>query len=381
MKVLILDPLPGMSGDMFLAGAAGLGLKLEKINSLLRRTGFKARVSLKKVKSGHLEANQLEISPRKLPHLELEEMLELIEKLKLPSSAKKISFQILKSLLEVEKKLHPHSSRAHLEEIASLDTLIDAIGAGLSISELGIEACFVTGINLPRYYRKNSKYPSPAPATLELLKGFKLRYLRLAQELITPTGASIIKTLCKKAQNLATFVPIKISYASGEKKLSGTENLFRLILAEIDPQYLEEAIYLLETALDDIAPEVLSYVQERLYQAGALEVYLSPYYGKKNRIGFKFEILAKEDRLNSLLELLLRETPTLGIRYRMVSRIKLPSQIKSKNTSYGRVRVKISSLDGESKIKPEFEDCKKIAQKLGIPLYKLLKEITNELNA
>ncbi|MDP8233198.1 MAG: LarC family nickel insertion protein [Candidatus Saelkia tenebricola] len=374
MKSLIIDTQPGISGDMFLAASIGLGCKVDKINDLLAKFKYKTRIKIKKIHSGHFKVNKLIIFDENLKHLELVEIVEIIRKSKLSETAETIALKIVENLIEVEKKIH-NTHHLHSDEIASVDTLIDAVGAGLMIDDLGVKNCFITSINIPRFYKKGRKYPSFAPATLEILKGFKLRYIDIDEEIITPTGASIIKTLSNPRHLMSEFTAIKTSYATGNKQLKVGPNLLRLILADVDLNLRDEEIYLIETAVDDETPEVLSYLQEKLFKSGALDVYIHSHYGKKNRIGFTVKVLSDKNNLECLLDAIFKETTTNGIRYQKINRRKLFQEMKYINIKYGKVRIKISNIKGVSKIKPEYEDCKLLALKFKIPLKVILEEV------
>jgi len=382
MKVLVIDPLPSLSGDMFLSAGYGLGfdiLKLEKVIHKLGFADFKVKVVNKK--AGHITANSLKISPQHSSYVDLKQVIKKITNLKLDKKAIDIAVNMIKNLIAVERELHKEK-RSHRGEIFSLDTVIDALGTGMIITELGVEKCFYTQIYIPQGFNPDCEYPLLAPATLELLKGYQLNYTDIDQELITPTGASIINTLCTPEDRITSFHAVKISYSTGNRIFSKGANLLRLILAEGEFQenIISEEIYQLITSLDDITSEDLAYAQEKLFSSGALDVQISTYYGKKNRIGFTIVVLCRYDKIKALLSILFKHTSTSGVRCQKLQRFVLPREIKKLSSSLGKVGVKKFIIPGSEKYKFEYQDIKEIAEINNIPLFEVKNHFKNKLN-
>ncbi len=381
MRFLIIDPIPSLSGDMFLAAASKLGFDLSKLEKIIQDVGFPDfKIKLGHRKSGHISAATLKFYPFNLPSLELEKAIKIIKSLKIKDKARDIGIRIIENLIVAEKKLHPRSH--HKGEIYSLDTLVDALGVGVIITDLEIERCLYTQICVPRGTNVNSKYPLLAPATLEILKEFELTYIDINQEIITPTGASILATLCNPDDKADYFCPVKVGYSTGSKKFSYQHNLLRLILSQIAYPYgaIREEIYEVITSVDDITPEELAYVQEKLFSAGAVDVQLSTYYGKKNRVGFTIVVLCKYDNIQKLVSTLFKHTPTAGIRYHKIQRLVLPRKEEELKFPIGKVRVKKFQFSHSYKTKFEYNDLRQIADKKNLSISEVKKILKNELN-
>jgi uncharacterized protein (DUF111 family) len=182
MKALILDPLPGMSGDMFLAALGGLGFDYKDILQILHKMGYKkVKLELQEVEINEIKTYRLKIKGGKVP-LSLDEMIGKVKVLDTPQEVKRVALDIIKHLSEAEKAVHGKHDK-HRGEIHTLDTLIDALGVGFALQNLGVRKCLITRINVPRFSNYKSKYFSLAPATLELLKGFNLNYMEIAEEI------------------------------------------------------------------------------------------------------------------------------------------------------------------------------------------------------
>ncbi len=375
MRFLIIDPIPSVSGDMFLAAASKLGFDLSKLEKIIQNAGFPDfKIKLVHKKSGHISASSLKFHPYNLPSLELKKAIKIVKNLKkIEDKAREIAIRIIENLIAAEKKFH--SGKHHKGEIYSLDTLVDALGVGLIITDLEIERCVYTQIYIPRGINVDSEYPLLAPATLEILKEFELTYIDINQEIITPTGASILTTLCNPDDKPDYFCPVKVGYSTGSKKFSHQNNLLRLILSQIayPSQLIWEEVYELITSVDDITPEELAYVQEKLFSAGALDVQILTYYGKKNRVGFTIVILCKPAELHKVVSILFKHTPTGGIRYHKIPRFVLPREVKKRKTPIGEVTLKKFYFPHFYKEKFEFNHIKQIADKENLPLSEVKK--------
>jgi hypothetical protein len=382
MKILIIDPLPSLSGDMFLAAGCGLGFDISKVERAIQKMGFsKFKIKLTTRKAGHISARRLKILPEELSYVDLDQAIKKLSSLDMDKKIKEITTTIIKNLISAERKLHA-DTRTHKGEIYSLDTVIDALGAGMVITELGVERCVYTQIYVPRGLGGGYEFPLLAPATLELLKGYQLTPINIPEEIVTPTGASILSTLCVPDDYIESFQALKVSYSTGGRKFSQGPNLLRLILGEIEFQEdtVQEQIYQLVTSLDDITPEELSYVQEKLFASGALDVQISTYYGKKNRIGFTIVVLCRQEEFKELLSVLFKYTSTSGVRYQKINRFVLSRDVEEFNSSLGRVKIKKFKYLGKEKFKFEYQDLKKIADNKDISISEVKKYLKNKLN-
>ena len=218
---------------------------------------------------------------------------------------------------------------------------------------------------------QHGRLPLPAPATLEILKGYAVKSVDVEGELVTPTGAAIVATLSSKAVPFPTMAVEGIGYGMGKKEFPDRPNLLRLVLGEGSGDYQGDRAAVLECNIDDMNPEFYDYLMERLFRSGALDVSLSPLMMKKNRPGTLLRVIAEEQDAERLSELILRESTTLGVRSYNVKRKKLPREIKEVETRYGKVRVKVS---GDLRFQPEYDDCRRIALEKGVPIHEVYRE-------
>lgn len=221
----------------------------------------------------------------------------------------------------------------------------------------------------------------PTPATIEILKDYPIVLTDIPFELTTPTGAAIIKTLSK---GVLTGEKIKISsigYGAGEREIEQIPNLLRIIVGELDPKYGADDIVSLETNIDDMNQEIYPYVIEKLIAAGAYDAFIIPMIMKKGRPGILLSVLVERSKIEYILDVLFRETTTLGVRIQPVERKKLQRTTKQVQTSFGVINVKAVMIDDKEQVRVEFEECKRIAQERGIPLIEVYKHLERELNS
>jgi hypothetical protein len=375
MNILILDCISGLSGDMFLSAGVDMGFDLEIINDLIKKLSYKdIKIRKRKVKRGHIYANSVMI-PHELPKMQLTQMVKKIESLKIHERTKEIAILIIENLIKVESKFH-RKDGTHLHGLSSLDTLIDAISVGLIVEWLKIEKAYISLINVSKPKVKNSQFPLLSPATLELIKGFPLNYVDIDEEILTPTGASIILTLCRKYSEVPTFIAKKIGYGAGIKNIKNFSNFSRLIYAESKEVYDKDSIVIIETTVDDMNPIALSHLMESLFKKGALDVYFNPVYMKKNRIGIEIKILSHEDNLAGLIDELFENTTTFGLRYYEAKRKVLKREERFINLYGRKIRVKIGKIgDRIIRISPEYEDCKVISKEENISFFDVYEKV------
>jgi uncharacterized protein (TIGR00299 family) protein len=375
MKIAYFDCFSGVSGDMLLGAMVDAGLseaELKERLSALHLPGFD--LSTRKVIKNGISATKVdvavtdEVAERRLP-----EILEVVEKSELPQGIKERAVAILKNLGEVEAKIHGMSSdQVHLHELGGLDTIVDVVGALAGLEALGVGQVHASPLPLGRGFTlgAHGQLPLPAPATMALLEGIPVVGSDLDVELVTPTGAAIL------AGTVAAFGPIPAmrlvttGYGAGGRDLP-IPNVLRLLLGEpvAAGAGAVESLVMLETNLDDLIPEIYDYVMGRLFEAGALDVTLSPLQMKKNRPGTLLSVLCQPAVETALVEILFAETSTLGVRHYQVQRTALAREIRTVETPYGPVRVKVAKW-GTSLVKftPEYADCRKLAEERHVPL-------------
>ncbi len=379
MRIAYFNCFSGISGDMILGALLDLGWPVEELEKELGKlnlTGYKIKV--KKVQKKSIAATQIKIETkgdekeRKLPHI-----LSIIETSKLGKEIKEISKSIFTKLAAVEAKIHKKSpEEIHFHELGGLDTIIDVVGAAVGIKYLGIEKIYASSLPLGKGFVKcaHGTLPLPAPATLELLKEIPVYGSQIEAELVTPTGAAIITSLAKNFGEMPSIKIESIGYGAGQRDLP-TPNLLRVSVGIAKNAYQEDTVSLIETNIDDMNPEFYEHVINRLFKEGALDVFLTPIQMKKTRPATMLSVMAKEEKIEKMLEIIFEETTTLGVRISKVKRKKLMRESRGIETRYGKIEVKIARLNGVIKnIAPSYEDCQKIAFRLNIPLKEVYEE-------
>lgn len=372
--VLYLDLFAGAAGDMLLGALLDLGLPLDLLREDLAKmdlSGYELEAEWQ-VRLG-VSGTRLRVRDvaRTHPARHLPEIRRLLETSRLPPAVRKRSLAVLERLARAEARVHGVPlDEVHFHEIGAVDTLVDVVGFVAGLERLGVTRVFASPVPLGSgmVQTEHGLLPVPAPATIALLAEVHApTHPHPAQtEILTPTAAALLA-------ELATFAypPMRVravGYGFGEKEFPWP-NAVRAWLGELEERPGREEVVLLECNLDDATGELLGYVMERLFAAGALDVWFVPVQMKKNRPGVILSTLARPERVDALLGLILRETPTLGVRVRPVERAVAERAERAVETPWGPVRVKEKWLDGERvSVSPEYEDCARIARERGIPL-------------
>ncbi|MCS6902935.1 MAG: nickel pincer cofactor biosynthesis protein LarC [Candidatus Bipolaricaulota bacterium] len=401
MKIAYLDCFSGIAGDMFLAALLDAELiTAQFLSENLSRLGLgPVRVHTERVLRRGITATHLrcETSADSHDHRHWSEIRALIEQSALTASEKARAIAIFGTLAEAEAKIHGISIEdVHFHELGALDSIFDIVGAAVSIEALKIDRWYVSQINVGSgtVETAHGRLPVPAPATLELLRDFPIYASGIETELVTPTGAAILKALTPNPSPVsesrergaeggvrALALPLarwhQIGYGAGTKDLSQQPNVLRLLVGDSDTALESDETIVIETEIDDMNPELFPYVQQKLLQHGAKSVSAQNILMKKGRPGLLVRVLCDAVLVDKLCELLFRETTTLGAIYYPVQRKKLARKIIEVETPYGRVRVKVGMLGSEViNIAPEHEDCKKLADEKNIALKEIYRAAT-----
>lgn len=375
MRGLYIDCFAGISGDMFLGSLIDLGIPLEVLKSSWEKVGLRVQVEVEEVTRSGLRGKRIKADFR-MERLSSGKMREMIEKSDLKPEIKEISIKSLRLLEEAEIKVH--GLRGHtFHELGDPDTLFDLVGVATCLDYLQIHRVFCSPIPLARGKWVKTEHgfiPIPAPVTLEILKGAPISGSSLEIENVTPTGAALLKAIVNE---FTEFPPMRIEaigYGAGMIDTPQLPNLLRVVMGELMEGKGEE-VWLLETDMDDLHPEILPHLEEALRGTGALDVVLIPNRMKKGRIGVTLRCLSEEKDKEKILDILFAESSTLGVRGWKVWRWKLHREEKEVNTSYGPVKVKIGFKGSKVvNLSPEYESCLKLAKERGVPL----KEIYHE---
>ena len=375
MKVAYFDCRSGISGDMILGALVDAGVKLETIRKGLASLGLKGyELKSKRVKRGLFGGTKVDVvlSPQAHTHSRtFTDIEKLIQRSKLPKPVIEDSIEIFLRIGKAEAKVHRTKiDKVHFHEVGAVDSIVDIVGGVIGMQELNVDQVLASPLNTGEgtVDCAHGVLPVPAPATLELLNGIPCYSSGIPYELTTPTGAAMIGFWAEAFQSLPLMKIQKSGYGAGSHIIKEHANLLRIIVGEAEGKGGEK-IVLVETNIDDMNPEFYDYIMDSLYSAGALDVYLTSIQMKKNRPAVKISVLAPPAKREAVSHILLTETSTFGIRFTDMDRIILDRQSMEVQTPYGKVAVKVGSLDGQVvRFSPEYENCKQIARKKKIPV-------------
>lgn len=387
MKIAYFDCFSGVSGDMILGALVDAGLEVSELEAELRGLplrGFRLRAE-KATRRGISGTKFNVITDEHDVERHLPDLNGIIDRSSFSDDIKESCKRIFAELATVEAGIHDKSvEQVHFHEISGLDSIVDVVGSLVGLKKLGIEAVHASRIHVGTGFVecRHGTLPVPAPATLELLKGIPVYSKGIESELATPTGVAILKNVAKGFGAMPEMTVEKIGYGAGSRELE-IPNLLRVCIGETcRDRYAGDEVLLLETNIDDMNPEFFGHVSERLLMQGALDVFMTPIYMKKNRPATLLSVLATKEKLDGILSTVFSETTTLGVRIHSVDRKVLARETISVKTALGDVRVKVGRIGGEVKtIAPEYEDCREIAARHGVPLkdvYEAAKAVCRE---
>ena len=379
MKLAYFDCFSGASGDMLLGALVDAGLELARLEADLRRLPLVDwSIRAEKAKKKGISATQVRVtSGEHHSHRGLSEILRIIESGReagLAPRAAERAAQIFQRLGEAEAKIHAVPvEEIHFHEVGAVDAIVDICGAAIGFELLGIEDFYASALNVGggRIEVAHGVMPVPAPATAELVKGVPTYSTGIERELLTPTGAAILTTVVRRFGPQPPMNVAAIGYGAGQAELPSQANVLRLFVGEAtaDAASCDETITVIEASVDDLNPQVYAYFAERALAAGALDVSSAPLQMKKGRPGQLVTVLSPPDRAGALMDLVFRETTTIGVRSWDARRRVLAREMLRVETPYGSVAMKIARLDGcVLNAAPEFEDCRRIALERNVPL-------------
>jgi len=381
MKIAYFDCFSGISGDMILGAFIDLGLDLDQLSghlSKMKLGGYEIAVS--REKRGPITGTRLNIQVEEdeQPHRSMAEIRQIIGESKLPGQVKETSLAILERLARVEGSLHQQSPEdVHFHEIGALDSIMDMVGACIGLHLLDIKKVVASPLPLGRGFVQcqHGMLPLPAPATLALLEDTPVYDSGQQREMVTPTGAAILTTICSEYGGFPTMSIVKVGYGVGRHPEDHPPNLLRVVLGQKTIGALKEKLLMVETSIDDMNPELYGHLIEQLLNAGGLDVNVLPAQMKKNRPGQLLRVLVPEGLKETVLQILFTETTTLGVRVQEVERYSLPRHTIRVQTPFGHILVKVASNPiGEPTLAPEYDSCKKAALKHKIPLRQVYEE-------
>ena len=379
MRIAYFDCFSGISGDMTLGAFLDAGLSFETLSRELAKLKLKGyKLSRAKVLRGEISGTKFDCiaGNESHGHRSLKEIIAIIDRSSLKSVVKDTAKSIFNAIAEAEMKVHGKRSAKDVifHELGDIDSIIDIVGTAIAIDELGIDAVYSSKVSMGRAIvrSRHGNIPAPSPASIELLKGVPISISEIEAELVTPTGAGILKALSKSFGSVPQMEISKIGYGAGSKKIDERPNLLRVMIGEARMAFKEDSVYVIETNIDDMNPQHIGYVVEKLMETGALDAYITNIQMKKSRPAFKLTALADAAKLQSVSQAIFSETSAIGLRFYEACRMKLERKITRVNTPYGQLNVKVSSGPGGlSTVSPEHDECVKAARSKNIPLRKV----------
>ena len=378
MRILYFDCFSGVSGDMTLAALLSLGLPREKLLQELKKLNLENySVEIFSGSRSGIAATGVEVRVGHHPHphhRHFAEIRALIGESSLDPKVKEVSLKIFQRLAEAEARVHNKTvDEVHFHEVGAVDSIVDIVGTAVGIAFFNPEKVLSSELPMGRGFVncQHGRLPLPAPATVEVLKGYPVKKVEVEGELVTPTGASIVAALSSGVAAWPDGVIQAVGYGMGKSEFPDRPNLLRLLLCEAEAAYDSDRVLILEANIDDMNPEFYGFLMERLFGEKALDVSLSHLLMKKSRPGILLRVISEEKDAEKLTEIILRETTTLGVRSYPVARKKLPREVKEVETKYGKIRVKVS---GEVRFQPEYEDCRRVAMETGVPIQEVYQE-------
>lgn len=375
MKTLYFDCFAGASGDMILGAMVAAGVDPNALREQLLRLnvdGF--NINFETVDRSGLSATYARVeTAHEHKHRHLSDIKKIIEGSGVSDTTKKLAIRIFTRLAEAEARVHNEPvDHVHFHEVGALDAIVDIVGAAICFDLLKIDrfVCSPLHVGSGTIQMAHGRFPVPPPAVVELLKGVPFYSTEIQGELLTPTGAAIITTVCHEFGPIPQMKTDVTGYGAGTRQYKDFPNVLRVMLGETEVNgTTDERLWMIETNIDDMSPQLLGHVMDRAFEHGALDCYFTPVQMKKNRPGVLLSVLCETDKKESLLNLLFTETTTLGVRSYDVTRRALRRSMTRVETQYGPIDVKVAHLNGRIVNEmPEFEQVRTAATKAGVPL-------------
>ncbi len=372
MKICYFDAFSGISGDMTVGALLDAGASWEALISALQSLNLGASYEVEKTKRKGIAASKFHVrGGEQKAHRHLTHIEEIIRQAELPVRAKENAIAVFRRLGEAESQSHNVPlDRVHFHEVGAVDSISDIVGACVALESLGIEEVYASRINVGSgtVQTEHGVLPVPAPATAELLKETPIYSAGPETELTTPTGAALIVTLAKEFGRLPAIRMTAQGFGAGDKDFPLQANVLRVLVGERSGAGETATVAVIEANIDDSTPQVLGYAMDRLLDAGALDVTLTPIFMKKSRPATQVTVLANPADVDTLARVVFAETSTLGVRIFEAQRRVEERRFEEVETEFGRVRMKISSAG----YAPEYEDCRALAEAKGIALKEVL---------
>jgi len=384
MKGIYFDCFSGISGDMTLGALLDIGIDQDAFRAEINKLNIEGfDLVIEKVSRHSIHGTDVKVKLHESPedahddHHHSSRCLRDIETLidwsGLRQEVKDLSRKVFREIARAEAIVHDTSiDDVHFHEVGAMDSIIDIVGVAICLDMLGVKKVFSSPLHDGHGFieSRHGLLPVPVPAVMEMLKGSRIPYIAedINTELVTPTGMGLIKTLALSYGNMPAMIIDSIGYGMGKREI-GRLNALRIVIGDLfgETDMLEE-VSVLETNIDDMSPEIMSYTIEKLMKEGALDAFCAPIVMKKGRPAFLLTVLCTDIKKRRMIDLIFSETTTLGIREHIVGRYCMDRKNCKVETEFGDAMVKVASIAGLVKIAPEFEDCRLLAERSGKPL-------------
>jgi hypothetical protein len=399
MKLAYFDCFSGISGDMTLGALVDAGCPVEYLRSELQSLDVPGwTLASEKVWKNGMAATFVKVQTEdRQKHRSLSTILDILQASKLAPQVRDRSAAIFQKLGQAESYVHDAPlEKIHFHEVGAVDAIVDIVGACLGFDALGIDkfSCSPLNVGGGTVKMAHGTLPVPAPATARLLQRIPTYSSGVQKELVTPTGAAIIATVCDSFGPQPAMSVSAIGYGAGSIDLEHQPNVVRMMIGEVAEKSagaeipnatsfgFDEEIAVIEANLDDMNPQIYGHFQERALTQGALDVYTTPVQMKKNRPGTLLTVLCRPKEAQSLMDLIFAETTTIGARTYNAKRRVLPRETVTVTTTFGDVRMKVASVNGHIRqATPEYEDCRKLAVEKNVPLQTVISEAVKTYGA
>lgn len=382
MKVVYFDCRSGAAGDMIMGALVDAGVPLDRLRAELMKLPLGGwTLAAGQVRRGAFRATKVDVdidAGAHHHHRPLDEILAILGGSALAPPVKERARRIFTRLADAEARAHGTTrDEVHFHDVGAVDAIVDVVGGVIALELIGAEQVHVSALPLGGGFvdGPHGRIPVPGPGTAELLRGFPVTDTGVQAELVTPTGAAILTTLAAGAGRMPPMTVESVGYGAGTRELPDTPNVLRCFVGRLDEAAGQETVLLLETTIDDMSPQLYEPLIERLFETGALDVFLTPVVMKRSRPGVVVSVIGSPERLDDLSRVLFEETTTIGVRWSERRRTRLERDTVSLPTAYGVMSFKVSRLEGRIvTVTPEFADAARIAREKALPVREVLDQ-------
>ena len=380
-RLLYLDCIGGVSGDMILASLIDMGFPIEVIESAVSKLPLSGyRISTTREQRNSISATRfaVETDGSKQPHRRFVDIEKMIQDADLSEEVKSLASEIFRIIAEAEARVHGSSLQdVHFHEVGAVDSIVDIVGAASALAHINARVvCSPIPLGKGTVHTAHGVLPVPAPATMIILEGVPVEGTEIDAELTTPTGAAVVKAVASEFGLIPPMVPEKSGFGAGERNHPKRPGLLRAVLGrelEVAPGRDGSSCFVIEANIDDITGEMAGEAIDRLLDAGVLDAWAEPIHMKKGRPAIRMGVLCRSENLHRVAAMVLENTTTIGLRYHAVGRIEMNRSIHTVQTEFGPVRVKVArGPGGSANAAPEFDDCRRAAAEHGVSIKRVV---------